>query len=696
MKTILAEKPSVAKVIASLVGASNRKDGFFEGNGYQVTWAIGHLVGLSMPDAYGYENWSLDHLPIIPEPFQLEVTNDPSIKKQFKIVKALFHDTDEIIVATDAAREGELIFRYINTLANTPKNIPIKRAWFSSATDEGIQKALAELRSITDYDRLYFAAKARSEADWLVGINFTQGYTLASKKSKALSIGRVQTPTLKLVVDRFNENKGFTSRPFFVPKILLEDKNTPLELSCEEKFGKKEAAEQLLLGLEGTLSPEIVREDKTTSEKPPLPYDLTALQRDGNRLYRLTAKQTLDITQALYEKHKLVTYPRTDSEYLPQVMDQEVAQVFKKLSGVDINGISTESLKQTALKNIPGNEVFNDKKIEDHHGIIPTGINTDLQNLTEDERNVYLLIVKRFYQCFLDECTKDIRRLSLSLQDHVFSATQTQISSVGWRILSPEPEKDAPLPTTEAGERRTILETVVHEGATKPKPLFTDSSLIGLMQTAGKMVSEKQTRDALKEKGLGASSTRAAIIETLIQRGYMVREKSKLIPTELGIGLIASLGELSLCSPEMTGEWEYRLRLVERNELSYESFMHEIKAYVRTMLPKVVKAAQEVVDVRTPEERARNFSLGNCPKCGNGEIRKGKKSYYCSNWNQEPKCDFTIWNTSFNKKLNDSIVTTLITKGSTKKLKGFKSKTGKPYEAKLILDENKRLKLSFD
>ena len=695
MKTVLAEKPSVAKSIASIIGATARKDGYFEGNGYQVTWTIGHLVGLSMPETYGFEKWSLDHLPIIPEPFQLETVGDSGIKQQFNIVKSLFQSADEIIVATDAAREGELIFRYVYELANPPKNIPVKRAWFSSSTDEAIKKAFAELAPISDYDRLYFAAKARSEADWLVGINFTQGYTLASKKQKALSIGRVQTPTLKLVVDRYNENKGFVSNDFYLPTLTMENESKPFVLSCEARFEDKTKAEELLNDLMGTLSPEIFREDKTTTEKSPLPYDLTALQRTANKVYKYNAQQTLDITQALYEK-KLVTYPRTDSEYLSEGMADEVEQVFYKLQAFDFNGVATDQLKEACLKNIPNNKVFNDKKIEDHHGIIPTGTAVELESLKEDEKTIYTMIVKRFFQCFLDDCTKDNRKLYLTLHDHIFSASCKQISTLGWRVLSPEGNPQEFLPETQKGEQRTILEIAVAQGTTKPKPLFTDSSLLGKMQTAGRDVTDKEMREALKEKGLGASSTRSGIIETLIQRGYVVREKSKLVPTEIAKGLIASLAELSICSPEMTGEWEYRLRLVERNELTYDAFMDEIKAYVRTTTPLVLEAAKKIAGIQTPEEKARNFSLGNCPKCDNGEVRKGKKAYYCTNWSAEPKCDFTIWISSYNKKLNDNQAKALITKGTTGKLKGFKSKAGKTYEAKLVLDENKKVKLSFD
>ena len=696
MKTVIAEKPSVARSIASVVGATNRKDGYLEGNGYQVTWAIGHLVELAMPEAYGFEKWSLDHLPIMPNPFKLQVTNQPHIKKQFNVIKTLFQFSHQIIVATDAGREGELIYRYIHQLVQPPEHIPVKRLWVSDMTETTIKKGLAKLRPITEFDHLYHAAKARSEADWLVGINFTQGYTLASKKSKALSIGRVQTATLRLIVDRFKENEEFKPSPFYVPKITLQDSKTPFELSCEHKFKDRGEAQKIVDKLQGATSPEIIREDKTNNEAPPLPYDLTTLQRTANKVYKYTAQQTLDVAQALYEKHRVLTYPRTDSQYLATNQKEDVSRIFQKLQNFEIQGVETKGLQSDCIVNIAENPVFNNGKITDHHAIIPTGTNIDLNSLNDDERNVFLMVVQRFFQSFLLPCTKANRKLFTVVNEYQFSATSNQVIKKGWRVLSPEPQKEAVLPNIEKGEKRSIIKTTVHEGMTKPTPLFSDSSLLGIMETAGKLVKEKNLRESLKERGLGTPATRASIIETLIKREYITRKSAKLIPTQIGTALIDSIRELSICSPELTGDWEYKLKQLEHNEIDYQEFIDQIREYVQTTFPQVVESAKKVTDIQTPEEKAKNLSLGNCPKCETGEVRKGKKSYYCSNWNQDPKCDFTIWITSFNKRLNDAIVKTLIAKGTTKKLKGFKSKEGKPYQAKLTLDENKKLKLSFE
>ena len=695
MKTILAEKPSVARTIAAVVGAYQRKDGYLEGNGYQVTWALGHLVGLSMPEAYGFKNWSLDHLPLIPQSFKLQVADDPGIKKQFKVIQSLFQNTNEIIVATDAGREGELIFRHIHQLAQPPKQMPIKRLWISDLTAATIRKGLSELRPISEFDCLYFAAKARSEADWLVGINFTQGYTVASAKDKPLSIGRVQTATLRLIVDRYLEHLGFQSKPFYVPRINLKHSTEPFTLSCETKFQDKTEAERLLDGLVGQ-TVAILKEDKEVKEKPPLLYDLTTLQRTANKVHGFTAQQTLDAAQALYEKHKLISYPRTDSRYLAANQKEAVSKVFSSLPSLECNGVQTNTLTIVCIANIAENPVFNDGKISDHHAIIPTGTSIDLGVLGAIEKSVFLLIVQRFYQSFLSDCIKAQRKLIADIQDHTFSASCSQITTKGWRLLSPATDQEITLLDIPKDRKIPILEGFIHEGVTKPKPLFTESSLLGAMETAGQFVSDKSLRESLKERGLGTPATRASIIETLIKRVYINREKSKLIPSEIGIALIESLRNLSVASPELTGEWEYQLKRLERNELAYEAFMDNITSYVQETFPQVVAAAQKVAQLQTQEEQLRNQSFGPCPKCQTGDIRKGKKSFYCSHWNQDPKCDFTVWMSHCNKKLTDVQVVQLISTGETKKLKGFKSKAGKAFEAKLILDEAHKVKLSFN
>ncbi|MDC6367226.1 MULTISPECIES: type IA DNA topoisomerase [Flavobacteriaceae] len=694
MKTILAEKPSVAFSIASIVGASQKKEGYMEGNGYRVTWAIGHLVGLSMPLAYGHEKWSLDYLPIIPNPFKLHVSSAIGPNKQFQTIKTLFHESTEIIVATDAGREGELIFRYIHTLANTPSNIPIKRLWISDLTDATIKKGLRDLRPAADFDRLYFAAKARSEADWLVGINFTQGFTLASGKNKALSIGRVQTATLKLIVQRYLDDQRFRSTSFYVPMLSLENGEVSLKLSSEDKFEQKELAEHILLNVKGTLSPKITREDTLSSEKPPVLYDLTTLQRTVNKVYGYTAQQTLDMVQVLYEKHKVVSYPRTDSQYLANAQEKDVATVFDTLEGFSINGVVTDTLKKDIA--IEGNPVFNDKKVSDHHAIIPTGRSIDLSILKENERNVFLMIVQRFFQTFLPLCKKANRKLFFELNGHTFSASSTQIVELGWRILSPNDDTGNVLPELRQGTQLKIIDIEIHEGKTKPKPLFSDSSLLGAMETAGKLVSDPKIREGLKDRGLGTPATRAAIIETLIKREYVLRNKTKLIPTDMGCGLIDALGDLDICSPGFTGEWEYKLKQIERNELSYADFMLDIGSYVKRTFPSLLESASKVSQIKTPDEISKSFSYGKCPKCKQGEIRKGKKGAYCSNWNQEPKCDFSIWSVVANKKLTDIQITDLLVKRETRKLKGFKSKQGKSFDAQLVLDKDFKVKFSFD
>lgn len=695
MKVILAEKPSVARTIAPIVGASTKKEGYLEGNNYQVTWAIGHLVQLSMPKTYGFEKWSLEHLPIIPNPFKLEILEDPGIRKQFHIIAGLFKGCSEIIVATDAGREGELIFRYIHQLAGVAESITIKRLWISDLTNSTIKKGLEQLRPIKEFDNIFKAAKARSEADWLIGINFTQGYTLACEKRKPLSIGRVQSATLRLIVDRYNENINFQSIPFFIPKITLEDATKPFVLSCEEKFKNWEVAEQILSGLKDSMSPPIESSDTLSKEKAPLLYDLTTLQRTANKVYGFTAKETLDTAQTLYERHKAITYPRTDSQYLAIVQKHEIVKTFENMANVSIRDTTTKSLKTTCINGVNDSLVFNNGKVTDHHAIIPTGKSILLNSLSENEKKLYLMIVQRFYQSFLPECEKTTRRLQTIIKERVFVATSKQILKKGWRVLSPEQELETMLPTLQPQESRKILDQDVHKGMTKPKPIYTESSLLGTMETAGQFVQDKALREGLKERGLGTPATRAATIETLIKREYVIRENGKLLPTELGVGLINSIKELSVCSPELTGDWEYKLKQVERGELGYNDFMKEIRSYVIHTFPKLLEAANMVKGLRTLEEIERDFSFGKCPKCSKGAIRKGKKSAYCTNWNSDPKCDFTIWITSFGKKLADSQIKSLVIKRETQRLKGFKSKAGKSYDAQLILDKEFKVKLIF-
>ena len=697
MKTIIAEKPSVARDIAKIVGASQRKDGYLEGNGHHVTWAIGHLVGLAMPKAYGHEKWELSTLPIVPEHFKLEVTNDPGIKKQLATIKELFSKTDEIIVATDAGREGELIFRYIYELTKPPIEPTIKRLWISDMTEKTIRKGLQELKPISDYDRLYHSGKARSESDWLVGINFTQAFTLASKKNKALSIGRVQTATLRLIVDRYNENTTFTSVPFYVPRIKLDHEGVEFQLSGEQKYDRENLALELLTGLKGTQTPPIAVSNKQSSEAPPFLYDLTTLQREANKMYGLTAKKTLDVAQSLYEKHKATTYPRTDSQYLATNQTEDVKEIFNSFPGFSVHGVELKPLVPDCLSNVNGNRVFNDAKISDHHAIIPTTTKVDLGNLGEEERQIYLMIVARFFQSFYLPCIKETRSFKTELRGLGFSATSTVVKEKGWRTLLPDPKESAPkLPDMPTGLQKIVLDSEVFRGQTKPKPIFNESTLLGAMETAGKFVQDRELKESLKEKGLGTSATRAGIIETLIKREYVQRQKKQLIPSEVAIGLIKSLSHLSICSPELTGEVEHKLNLMEKGSFDYSKFIKEMKEYVRSLLPDIIKSGESVSHIKTAEEKKASVDYGQCPKCKQGHIKKGKKAYYCTNWNAETKCDFTVWMTKSDKKLSDSQIKALIGKGKTGKIKGFKSKAGKTFDASLKLDTSFKTVFDFD
>lgn len=693
---ILAEKPSVARDIAKIVGATQKKDGFLEGGNYKVTWAIGHLVGLAMPKSYGYENWDLSQLPIIPKPFKLEVTPDPGIRKQFKVIKELFSVSDQIIVATDAGREGELIFRYIYQIAKPSNSVEVKRLWISDLTEKTIKKGLQDLKPISHYDNLYYSGKARSEADWLVGINFTQAFTVASKKRKALSIGRVQTATLRIIVDRYVENSTFKKVLYYVPKITLSHNSPDFKMVSEEKYESKDVANQFLEGLKGTTTPPIKVNNKRISETPPVLYDLTTLQREANKMYGNTAKQTLDIAQSLYEKHKATTYPRTDSQHLADNQKEDVYEVFNAISDINIRAIELNDIKDVCLKNIPGSKVFNDSKVSDHHAIIPTTERIDIKNLNEKELQIYFMIVARFYQAFLDPCIKHTRSFNTVIKEVPFSSSTTEIINKGWRCLLPEKKEIEMLPDLADGAHKLIIHCQVDEGETKPKALFTENTLLAMMETAGKLVNHKALRETLKDKGLGTSATRAGIIETLIKRQYVLREKGKLIPTEIAIELIKAISHLSICSPELTGSIESKLNQIEKGTYNYSSFTEDMNAYVNELLPEIIKSGNDISKISTPGEKLKNVSFGSCPKCKNGEVRKGKKSTYCSNWNGDPKCDFGIWLNISGKSLSDTQIKELITKGSLNKIKGFKSKAGKNFEAGLKLDEAFKVNFVFN
>lgn len=630
MKAVLAEKPSVAREIAQVLRASTRHEGYFEGQGYQVTWAYGHLVALKEPDEYdpAWKKWSLDVLPILPERFELKTVDDKLSRKQFAIVKRVFHDADEIICATDAGREGELIFRYIQTLTGCAKK-PFRRLWLSSLTTKAIREAFARLRPGRDYDNLYAAARCRSQADWIVGMNGTRNFTVRFGGSGMLwSVGRVQTPVLAMIVRRDDQIRTFRPEPFWELTTVYRE---ALFRFAGDRFADESAAQKVLDQVVGQPLAITKIGKRRERSQPPQLYDLTELQRDMNRRFGLSAAATLQAAQALYEA-KLITYPRTDSRYLSKDMQSEVPQILeqlRKLRPEEIGRLELDSLRFTG-------RIVNDAKVTDHHAILPTGKLPD--GLAGPQARVFESIVTRLIAAFYPPCEKEVTTVDARSAEVPFRARGYRILDPGWTILEPrKPRKPTNQDDDSEDDAQTLPEFAVGEsgphepsirrGETSPPKAYTENTLLGAMETAGRLVEEESLREALKEKGLGTPATRAAIIETLLKRDYIRREKKNLTATDLGRYLIAVVQDPDLKSPEMTGQWESKLRQIEAGRLDPRRFMDEIADYTR----RIVTVSQS--DLVDPQH------WGSCPRCGRPVIR-GKQAFGCSGWRDG--CSFVL------------------------------------------------------
>ena len=647
MKVILAEKPSVARDIAKCLSVSNKRDGYFEGNGYQITWAFGHLVELKEPDEYNksWKRWSLESLPIIPEQFGLKARGDASAQKQLNIIKRLFKTADEIICATDAGREGELIFRYILSWTECVRK-PFKRLWISSLTDDSIRKGFAELQEGHAYDGLYRAAKCRSESDWIVGLNATRLYTLKFGQQGSLwTIGRVQTPVLALIVQKDSEISSFIPKDFWELHTLYQDADFQY---VGGRFDSKADAEALLNQIAGRAFQITGVKGKRESLSPPLLYDLTDLQKDMSIRYGLTADQTLSCIQQLYEK-KHVTYPRTDSRYLTNDMKPGMKPLLTKLRSKFEQQIESLDLDKLTLSI----RIFNDAKVTDHHAIIPT---TALpSSLSGHEAKVYEAIVQRFIAAFYPPCVKQIttvlgevcrgdfsrpvnekpidQRAAEVAPTVKFKTTGTIIESLGWQVLYKndalkQADKELKiLPNFVQGETGPQQPSINQGKTTPPKP-YNEASLLTIMESAGRTCDDEQLKEALKEKGLGTPATRASIIEVLIKRNYIQRQKKTLLSTESGRHLISIIADDRLKSAAMTGEWEAKLKKIEHNDYDPDQFMDEI-----------IQFTQKIKDEsdRPLYDQSR---LGDCPLCQKPVI-EGRKGYGCSAW--KAGCQFVLW-----------------------------------------------------
>lgn len=701
MKTIIAEKPSVAKEIAHIVGADKREEGYMQGNGYYVTWAFGHLVQPAMPETYGMKGFHAENLPVIPDPFvlvprQVKTENgykpDAGVLAQIKIIGKLFDSSERIIVATDAGREGELIFRYLYTYLGCRK--PFDRLWISSLTDTAIREGLLNLRDGKEYNNLYHAAKARSEADWLVGINGTQALTIAAGRG-TYSVGRVQTPTLGMVCERYWEHKRFESKPFWQVHfgVVDADNGDILKFTSANRWADKATATDIYNKVKDTGSAIITKvATKRKVEKAPLLYDLTSLQKEANSQHGFTAEHTLSIAQKLYEA-KFITYPRTSSRYISDDVFATLPKLFKNLENHSEYG--------EKVKLLPGSEDYsknsvNAAKVTDHHALLIT--ENAAIGLFKDEKIVYDMILCRMIEAFSADCIKDITSVSAQVDHEVeFGISGSIIRQTGWRALSLKEknnrqDKDADatdneikeqvIPNWQEGQHITLSGCTITEGKTKPKPLHTESTLLAAMETAGKEIEDDTMRQAMKDCGIGTPATRAAIIETLLKREYMVRQQKKLVPTEKGLALHSVVKNMAIANVEMTGKWEAELAKIERGEASADGFTHSIEGYTREITAELLGCDRLF---------SHKDSGYQCPKCKQGTMQFFGKVVRCNN----KECGMPVFKQVAGKLLTDADITDLLTKGKTRTLNGFTSKQGKSFSAAIAFDENFNTKFVF-
>lgn len=670
MKVCIAEKPSVAKEIARILGANARKDGYFEGNGYQVTWTFGHLCTLKNPDDYSeiWKRWSLHTLPIIPPRFGLKVIENEGVQKQFKTIENLVNQCDEVINCGDAGIEGELIQRWVLTKARCQK--PLKRLWISSLTDEAIRQGFKNLKPGSDFDRLYAAGNSRAIGDWLLGMNASRLYTLKYANGKGvLSVGRVQTPTLALLVNRFEEIQNFAPTTYWELKTKYRE---VLFNSTKGRYDTEEEAAKILESIKVHDFEIISFEKKPGNEYPPKLFDLTALQVECNKKFSFSADETLKYIQSLYEK-KLVTYPRVDTTFLPNDVYPKVEEILKNLT--PYSNFTAPLLGKPIRKS---KKVFDDKKITDHHAIIPTGISPS-SHLPMPEKQIFDAIARRFIAAFYPDCKVSNTTVIGDVEGYEFKATGKEILEEGWRVLYPKKEtekeetevsEEQTMPTFVKGEKGPHEPDLLEKQTQAPK-MHTEATLLRAMETAGKQVDDEELRDLMKENGIGRPSTRANIIETLFKRKYVVREKKNLVPTQTGIQLINTIQNELLKSVELTGMWEKKIRQIEKGEYDTSQFLNEMKEMVQNLVAEVKKENAQYINIeQDPEvsaksekekpkkEKKTDKKNTICPKCKKGIMLKGKAAYGCSEYKNG--CHFKVSFEQFGKKLTDNQIITLI------------------------------------
>lgn len=674
---IIAEKPSVARDIARIVGSSNKQDGYLEGNGYLVTWAMGHLITLAMPEAYGFAAYNAEDLPIQPNPFQLIVRqvrkdkdfhDDPAALKQLKAIRHCFTQADRIIVGTDAGREGELIFRWIHQYLNCQK--PFDRLWISSLTDKAIREGLAHLKLGSNYDNLYHSAKARAEADWLVGINASRALSIA--KRGGYSLGRVQTPTHAMVCRRYIENCDFSSVPYWKLSALMKKEGMSMKAVCETAFDNATNAQSSFATLKGIglLTVESVAR-KVGHTAPPLLYDLTTLQKEANKRHGFSADKTLSIAQSLYEK-KITTYPRTGSRYISEDVFEEIPDLLHKIGETLPTPLNRHSVDNS--------------KVTDHHAIIPTGETPS--GLSADEATIYQMVVSRFTEAFSPHSEEERMQVQFTDGTNTFTWKARRQISLGWKTVQKEVKADdeeellTTLPSLTEGEALPLVSAEVTEHKTKPKSLYTEATLLSAMENAGKEVEEADKRRAMAECGIGTPATRANIIETLILREYIHREKKSIVPTDKGLSVYEIVKDKKIANAEMTGAWELTLAAIEAGQVQADQFTQGINTYVGTICEELLALAGE----------QKSYPTYRCPQCGKESVGIYAKIAKCRN----EECDFHIFREVCGTFLSEDNIRDLILTKRTPILKGLTSKAGKKFNARLVLGEDHTTSFEFE
>ncbi|PWN58132.1 type IA DNA topoisomerase [Chryseobacterium viscerum] len=706
MKAIIAEKPSVAREIAQLLNANERKDGYLEGNGYCITWALGHLVSLGMPEDHGMRGFDKASLPIFPDPFLLisrpikkqnhkGYQPDPSALKQLKIIQNIINRCDSIIVATDAGREGELIFRYIYQYLRCNK--PFERLWISSLTEKAIQDGFKKLQPGSAFEGLYQAAKARSEADWLVGINATQALSIAANQD-VYSLGRVQTPTLALICKRFEDHQNFKQKKYF--QIQLKHRKEYLDFTSQstEQWEDKKQAEHILRSIEreGRATVEDVSV-KTLTEQSPLLFDLTELQKEANRKLCLSADEVLQTAQGLYEK-RFITYPRTGSKYIPEDLWAEIPELVRILNTVDQFKPAISNLKFGNFNK----RMVNNLKVTDHHGLL---ITTKIPSaLTATEKAIYDMIAYRLLESLSEHCSKQVSQITIKVHHYEFSIKGSKILTKGWRaikgILSEQnnntyknencnsndninnvEERLIELPELKIGDELKISQADLKEKTTQAPKLYNEADLLSAMENAGRSIEDKEAQKAIANIGIGTPATRASIIETLLSRNYITRKNKALVPTEKGIKVYHLVKDQKIANVQMTTEWEMALDKIEKGELSSKQFITDIKNYTREITKELLSLS--ILQENIPELK--------CPKCQKLNLIIKDKIIKCP----DDQCNWMQFRTVCGIQLSIQQITSLINNGKTPLIKNMKAKNGKKFSAYIVLKDDHKTIFEF-